>query len=61
MHGEGSFPEGRGPYHERLAHYREFIERRAWLVALVVPILCEPVLIGAERMSTQAALATPRL
>jgi hypothetical protein len=59
MDDEGSFPEGRDPYHERLAHYRESIERRAWLIALVVTILGEALFIALTRDPAPALLVSP--
>jgi hypothetical protein len=59
MRDEGSFPEGRDPYHERLAHYRESIERRAWLIALVVTILGEALFIALTRDPAPALLVSP--
>jgi hypothetical protein len=59
MHDEGSVPEGRDPYHERLDHYRESIERRAWLIALVVTVLGEALFIALTRDPAPALLAAP--
>jgi hypothetical protein len=59
MRDEGSFPEGRDPYHERLAHYRESIERRAWLIALVVTILGEALFIALTGDPAPALLVSP--
>ena len=59
MHDEGSFPEGRDPYHERLDRSRESIERRAWLIALVVTILGEALLIALTRDPAPALLVSP--
>jgi hypothetical protein len=59
MDDEGSFPEGRDPYHERIARYRESIERRAWLIALVVTILGEALFIALTGDPAPALLVSP--